>query len=104
FNYDVAPACSGIRSLVSLLALTTIYGFVSFRTTWKRVLVGAMAVPLAIFGNVVRLITVILAGSMYGQEKGQMIEQKLGFVTFAVALGLTLLLGRLLREREHKSS
>src|SRR5260221_376871 len=36
YRYDIAPACSGIRSLVSLLALTTIYGFLSFKTTWKK--------------------------------------------------------------------
>src|SRR5438128_955510 len=46
FRYDVAPACSGIRSLVSLLALTTIYGFVSFKPAWKRLLMVAAAFPL----------------------------------------------------------
>ena len=44
FGYDVATACSGIRSLITLVALTTIYGFVVFRATWKRLLMVAVAV------------------------------------------------------------
>ncbi|NJM55689.1 MAG: exosortase/archaeosortase family protein [Verrucomicrobiae bacterium] len=48
FQYDVAPACSGIRSLTSLLALTTIYGFVTFRTWWKQLTMVLLAVPLAV--------------------------------------------------------
>lgn len=86
FQFDVAPACSGIRSLITLLALTTIYGFVTFRKNWKRVTVAALAVPLAVLGNTVRITTVIIVGEAFGQDAGAAIEQKLGFITFAVAL------------------
>ena len=98
FQYDVAPACSGIRSLTALLLLMTIYGFMTYRTMWRRVLVVALSVPLAIFGNTLRLIIVIIAGEAFGQDAGTAIEQKLGFLTFAVALGVILLLGHWLRE------
>lgn len=98
FRYDVAPACSGIRSLVSLLALTTIYGFVSFRTAWKRLVMTASAVPLAVLGNVVRISVVIVTAEALGQNAGAWVEQKLGFVTFAVAIGFVVLLGRCLHE------
>jgi exosortase len=98
FQYDVAPACSGIRSLMSLLALTTVYGFITFQSLWKRLLMVVMAVPLAVAGNVVRITGVIIAGEAFGHDAGAFVEQKLGFVTFAVAIGCTLLLGFLLRE------
>jgi exosortase len=98
FRYDVAPACSGIRSLVSLLALTTIYGFVSFQTPWKRLLLAASAVPLAVLGNVVRISVVIVTAEALGQDAGAWVEQKFGFVTFAVAIGCVILLGRWLHE------
>jgi exosortase len=35
-KYDVAPACSGIRSLVALGLISTIYGFLSFKTFWRK--------------------------------------------------------------------
>ena len=99
FSYDIAPACSGIRSLVSLLALTAIYGFVSFKTTWKKLLMVAAAFPLAVIGNVVRLTFTVAVAETFGQEAGSWVETKFGFVTFAVALGCVLLMGHWLRER-----
>ncbi len=98
FAYEVAPACSGIRSLSSLLALTIIYGFVTFRTNWKRVLIVLLAIPLAVLGNVLRLTGVIAVAEAFGQDAGKMVEHPSGFLTFAVSiaglLGVATLLNR----------
>ena len=98
FHYDIAPACSGIRSLVSLLALTTIFGFISFRTGWKRALMILVAFPLAVAGNVVRITFTVVVAEAFGQDAGKWVEQKFGFVTFAIAIVCVLLLGHWLRE------
>lgn len=98
FHYDIAPACSGIRSLVSLLALTTIYGFLSFKSLWRRGVMVAAAFPLAVVGNVMRILFTVVVAEAFGQEAGKVVEQKFGFITFAVAIGLVLLLGKWLRE------
>jgi exosortase len=98
FQYDVAPACSGIRSLITLLALTTIFGFLSFKTTWKRIFMVLLAGPLAVLGNTIRITGVIVTGEAFGHDAGAWIEQKLGFVTFAVALVAVLAIGHWLRE------
>lgn len=100
FGYDVAPACSGIRSLISLLALTTVYGFVTFRSWWRRLVMVLLAVPLAVLGNVVRISFVVVVAEALGQEAGAWIEQKLGFVTFAVAIVCVVMVGRWLRKSE----
>lgn len=96
--YDVAPACSGIRSLVSLLALTVIYGFMSFNTVWKRLILIVAAVPFAIISNVTRISIVIIVGEVFGHTTATWIEQKLGFITFAMAILGTALLSHWLRE------
>ncbi len=85
FQYDVAPACSGIRSLIALFLLATVYAFMVFKAWWPRLVIIVMAMPLAIAGNVVRITTIILVGKAFGHDAGVMIEQKFGFVTFAVA-------------------
>ncbi len=99
FNYDVAPACSGIRSLTSLLAVTTIYGYVAFRAPWKRAVMMALAAPLAVAGNVARITTVIILAEAFGHKAGAAAETNLGYVTFAVAIGLMFLAGWLMREK-----
>jgi exosortase len=102
FAYEVAPACSGIRSVVAMLALTTIWGFLVFKPWWKRVVMIGAAIPLAIFGNVVRLCFTIMVAELFGQGAGKAVETKFGFITFAVAIGCVFLLGRWLEKSETK--
>jgi exosortase len=99
FHYEVAAACSGIRSLVSLLALTVIYAFLSFKSTWRRLFMVFSCVPLAILGNVLRLTAVILVGEAFGQKAGMKIETNFGFVTFGLAMIGVFVLGWLMAEK-----
>jgi exosortase len=96
--YDVAPACSGMRSLVAMALITIIYAFLSFKSNWRRAAVIVSALPFAVLGNVARITTVILVGEAFGPKWGAWIEQNLGFITFAVAIGCMLGIGWLLRE------
>ena len=86
FRYDVAPACSGINSLMTLVPLTLAFGFIAYKAAWKRIFLLFTSIPLAIAGNTLRLIMVIMIANQYGQEAGKTWEQKLGFVTFLVAI------------------
>lgn len=98
FNYDVAPACSGIRSLTVLVALTTIYGFTTFKASWRRVLMMGLALPLAVVGNVVRITGVIIIAEAFGHDAGLKFHDWAGFVTFGLAVVCVLVLGHWLRE------
>jgi exosortase len=102
FAYEVAPACSGIRSLTALIVLTTIYGFIMFKSPWKRAVMMLSAVPVAILGNVVRLCFTIVVAEMFGQHAGKMVETNFGFVTFAVAIGCIFLIAHWLEKTESK--
>ena len=66
YQYDVAPACSGIRSLFATLAVAIIYAFLSFRTPWRCLVLIGSAVPLAVLGNVVRMLTIVIAAEIWG--------------------------------------
>src|SRR5207237_4709487 len=52
YQYEVAAACSGIRSLTAIFALTAIYAFTTFKSPWRTMLVTASAFPLAVAANV----------------------------------------------------
>ena len=99
FAYEVAAPCSGIRSIVALLALTTIYGFVNFKPAWKRAVMMLVAVPLAVLGNVVRLCFTIAVAETFGQRAGKAVETNFGFITFAVAVGCAFLVARWLERK-----
>src|SRR5208282_432913 len=84
FNYDVAAACSGIRSFVALLAVTTVFAMLALRSVWKR------ALMLVIFCNVLRLVVVVLISQAYGRTAGVWVHEWFGFVTYLVAIGSLL--------------
>ncbi|HTH48084.1 MAG TPA: exosortase/archaeosortase family protein [Candidatus Limnocylindria bacterium] len=98
FQFDVAPACSGIRSATVVLLLTLIFSYLNFRSLWRRALLVLLAVPLAVFGNVIRLVVVFIVSDSFGEEAGKMIETKFGFITYLGALAGIYLVSRLLRE------
>jgi exosortase len=52
---EVAEACSGIRSLVSLLMLAIVLGELFEPRTGRRIVIAAAAVPIAIVANAVRV-------------------------------------------------
>ncbi len=74
FQYEVAPACSGIRSLITTIGLALVYGMVSFRTWWKRALVFASAFPLAVLGNTLRMLAIVVAAEIGGQDWGNKVH------------------------------
>jgi len=74
YAYDVAPACSGIRSLTAIIAFSMVYGFISFNTMWRRSLMVAAAIPLAVAGNVFRLLLIVVAAEAFGQQAGDYVH------------------------------
>ncbi len=104
YSYEVAAACSGIRSLIPLIIITSIYGFLNFQTKGRRMLMVVSAVPLALICNVIRLIALIVARHFFGEGAGHFVHEWFGFVTYAIALAGVFLLGRWLEEKENNPS
>lgn len=79
YQFEVAAACSGIRSLTSTLLAATAFGFIVFRSPWKRAVMIAAAVPLAVIGNVLRLSLIVGAGEFFGQGVGNFVHENTFF-------------------------
>jgi exosortase len=108
YQYDVAAACSGIRSLFATIAVAIIYAMLGFRTWWKRGLLIAAALPLAVLGNIVRMLTIIVAAEIGGQEAGNYVHEGgpfgiISLLPYAAAFAGLLLLGHFLREKMTES-
>ena len=98
YSYEVAAACSGIRSLFTLVALCTIYGWVTFTTGWKRLFMVGLAVPIALLGNLLRLVCIIIAAEAFGEKAGHFVHEWFGFLTFALAMVIVIACGHWLRD------
>lgn len=94
---DVVEACSGIRSLVSLITLSVIYGYVfEPRKLWRTVLVVA-AVPIAVVANGVRIMGSGLLGQYWNPDKAEgFFHTFSGWLIFVVSMGMLLGLHALL--------
>jgi exosortase len=106
FQYDVAAACSGIRSLVANFLLATVYAFFSFRSTWKRLFIISLALPFAILGNLLRLLMVIVAAEIGGQKLGDYFHDNFftSLMPYVPAFIGLLLVGSWLERREARSA
>jgi exosortase len=95
---EVAEACSGIRSLFSLITLTVIYGYLAETRTGVRVLLALIAVPVSILANALRIAFTGLVVQYWGLEGAQGTLHLLsGWLIFAGSLLLIFVLHRLLR-------
>jgi exosortase len=75
YGYDVVAACGGMRSLIAIFLLATVYGFGIFDSPGKRIFLMATALPFAVLGNMVRLLFIIIAAEMGGQKWGDYVHE-----------------------------
>jgi exosortase len=75
YAYEVAAACSGIRSLVAIGLIATVGMFVYLDRWWKRLVFLVSAAPLAVAGNVVRLLMVIVSAEIGGEAAGDYVHE-----------------------------
>jgi exosortase len=75
YQYEVAAACSGIRSLFTVGLMATIGAFLFYKSWWRRILLMASAVPLAITGNILRLLAIVVSAAIGGQKYGDYVHE-----------------------------
>jgi len=68
---EVVTACSGIRSLLSLITLSIIYGYLLENRTWVRVLLVAAAIPIAVVANSFRVVGTGLLVQYWDPDKAE---------------------------------
>ncbi len=95
---EVAEACSGIRSLMSLVALAIIYGYLLEKRLWVRWLLALSAVPITVLANDVRIIGTGLLVQYWDPDKAEgYFHASWGWIIFVVSLLLLYALHGLVR-------
>lgn len=88
-TFEVVQACSGLRSIMSLLALGAVFGYLALESNLLRAILFLSAVPVAIMVNIFRVLVLIVAAYYMKFDLTQgTAHTVLGIAVFVVALGL----------------
>jgi len=103
FQIDIADPCSGIRSLFALLMFSALFAYLFVPRLWQQWVLFLAAFPLAIVGNVCRVVLLVLGCLLFGapfaigtEAEPSSYHEGCGFAIYAVALGLEFLLAEIM--------
>jgi exosortase len=95
---EVADACSGIHSLLSLTTLAVIYGYLMERKVAVRVLLVLASVPIAVAANSLRIVGTGLLVQYWDPAKAEgFFHEFQGWLVFVASLVMLYLLHRIVR-------
>lgn len=102
YTLEVVEACSGIRSLMTLVTLALAYGYLVERSYIMRALLVAIVVPIAVVANGVRVMIAAILTYYLGPERGEgALHSVAGIIIFLIAtlllIGVHVLLNYLRR-------
>lgn len=94
---EVAEACSGIRSLMSLFTLAVFYGYFLEKSFWRRVALVLASIPIAIAANAVRILGTGLCVQYWDPDKALgFFHEFSGWVIFLVSLACLFMVQRVM--------
>ncbi|MCL5103631.1 MAG: exosortase/archaeosortase family protein [Armatimonadetes bacterium] len=95
YTYNVAPACSGLSSLVALIGVTAVFAYsVTLPTNYKWTMFF-LAVPIALAANIVRITTIGLVGVQWGPDVAmEMFHDWSSPILFLAAIVILLIINR----------
>jgi exosortase len=97
-TFAVGAPCSGLRSLVALMALTALFCYLVKGSKWARGLLFLTAIPVAVAANLVRVASLFGVAYAFGTEAGLGYYHDLSSpVLFLVAFLMLMVLSRGLR-------
>jgi exosortase len=65
---EVDEACSGIRSLMALIMISSAWAYLAKMSLWKKAILLSSAIPLSIIGNGLRVSSIFIMAE-YGNEQ-----------------------------------
>lgn len=96
---EVAEACSGIRSLMSLFTVAVIYGYFLEQSAWRRVVLALASLPIAVAANVARIFGTGLCVQYWDPDKAVgFFHEFSGWLMFLVSLGLLYFIHALMQQ------
>jgi exosortase len=100
----VVEACSGLRSLATLSALSSLYGYLVLPGKIRPVILFLAAIPIAIISNIFRLtFTAVGAYAISADLAESFLHEISGLLVFTFAIILVIITGAFLKWLENRS-
>ena len=104
-SIEVAEACSGIRSLVSLIMLGTLFAYFLKGKYFKKVFLVISAIPIAIGANIFRVTLTGILAYYYGKKVARgFLHEFSGILVFALGFIIFLIIYQIIEKYEKKPS
>ena len=98
YSLEVAEACSGLRSLISLLALGAVYARISQKGLPRQIILFLSTIPIAIAANVFRILFTTVGAYTVSRELAEdFLHELSGMMVFIVAFIMLFLWGAIIR-------
>jgi exosortase len=102
-DLEVAEACSGIRSLISLTSLAVVFSYFLETRVWKRAALVIAAIPIAVTANALRIMGTGLLVEYWDPSKGQgFFHEFSGWVIFLFSIMMLYAAHKLMNFRWHR--
>lgn len=104
YTFKVAIPCSGLKSIIAMSALGALVAYVLEGPRWKRWLLFAFSLPVAVAANLIRIFVTLVLGNSLGPEAAEgFFHTASGALVFVLALGGLLLIGGALGCRQMRA-
>jgi len=101
YSLEVIEACSGLRSLVALLALGSLYSWSYMSGRWRAVFLTLAMIPIAVSANIFRVfVTAVGAYAVSRDLADTFLHEVSGLLVFFSALVMLVILGAILKWTE----
>jgi exosortase len=102
-SFEVVEACSGMRSIITLLTLSLIMGYFMLKMKSSKIVLLLTSIPIAIVVNIIRVSMMILLYHFFRLDlSGGFLHTLTGLLVFAIALILLLFVHKVLELWETK--
>jgi exosortase A len=98
-SWSVVEACSGVRYLISSITLGSLYAYLTYRSTMRRVLFVALSMVVPVIANGLRAYMIVMIGHLSGMELATGVDHIIyGWLFFGLVMFVMFWIGSFWRE------